>query len=261
MALLSTPSRISQHVLKWAKTLAERVVGMEVRSKHVYPHLKRLHAWSSDDVIFDVGANDGRTIDRLHEHLPHPQIFAFEPVVSTFQTLVEHTKDFDNVRCFNCAFGARSGRRKIYLNEEAAVHSFDPTWGASHATETVDVTTVDEVRNDLGVPLIHFLKLDVEGHELDVLKGAEEALAGSRIAMIQVEAGVGQHERDFVPLERFRSYLSEFGYGLYGIFNQTRRRVEAPSRWFPEETRGFDPKLMTYCDAVFVRTERLKQLS
>lgn len=50
-----------------------------------FEQLARLRRWSREDVILDVGANDGRTILRWRRHLPAPaRVIAFEPVRETY---------------------------------------------------------------------------------------------------------------------------------------------------------------------------------
>src|SRR5690606_38726330 len=138
---------------------------------------------STGDVVFDVGANDGRTVLRLARRLGRPRFYAFEPVAATYRTLVERTRRLDNVRCFQLAMGEKPGRQPIYLHERAAMNSFSPTWTADPdaQTEMVDIATVDDVRSEHGLERIHLLKIDTEGYEMEVLRGAERSLRESRI--------------------------------------------------------------------------------
>ena len=55
--------------------------------------------------------------------------------------------------------------------------------------EKVQVTTLDRVVEDRGIGHIDLLKIDVEGHELDVLRGAKETLEADRIDIVQFEFG------------------------------------------------------------------------
>ncbi len=125
---------------------------------HLYETLRGLRPWSSQDVVFDVGANDGRTILRLERHLPSPRIFAFEPVSTTFRTLTERTAHLENVRPFQLALGAESGQRDMYLNERAALNSLYPEWGAWDRTEAVEMTTVDRFVAQQDLEHVHLLK-------------------------------------------------------------------------------------------------------
>lgn len=249
-----------------SKEFIERAFGIRIyrsrRTKHAYAEISRLRSWSPGDVIFDVGANDGRSISRLRKHIPDPEIYAFEPVSSIFGTLVQRTEHLDNVHCFQLALGAKSGQRKIYVNEIEAMSSFHPEWadsvGPDWATateeEAVKVATVDEVMADQGIDFIHLLKIDTEGHDLEVLKGAQAALASSRVAIIQVEI---RFDMPGLDLHHFRRYLEPKDYHLYGLYNQCKMTAKPPAEWTVEQVDGYDPKALSYADAVFI-CERLE---
>jgi len=219
------------------------------------PALLAVRRWSGSDVVFDVGANDGRTVLRLDRRLGRPRFYAFEPVAATYRTLVERTAHMKNVRCFQLAMGEAPGRQAIYLNERAALNSFSPTWSAdprSAETEVVEVSTVDQVMSEQEVERIHLLKIDTEGYEMEALRGSEQSLRESRIALVVAEVGFDQSAKAIVPLEEARRYLAGFGYRLQGIYTQGRGPAKAPDRW---AGAGYRPEALVYCDALFVCAE------
>ena len=253
----------NRRIARSLKALAERALGIHIArapaaplNKHADHAIRGLRRWSPQDVVFDVGANDGRTILRIHEQLSRPRIFAFEPVPSTYRALVERTSHLPNVRTFPVALGAASGREPMYLNPIDAMNSFSPGWTeAPTGVEVVEMRTVDQVMRAEDVPFVHFLKVDTEGYELEVLKGAEGALRSSRVAIIQLEVGVGQIAKEFLPLERARCYLAQWGYLLYGVYNQCRTRAQAPAEWPAGEAAGYNAQALAYCDALFIRAD------
>lgn len=252
---------ITKYLSSRSKRFVEKTFGIRIyrarRTKHADAAISHLRNWAPGDVIFDVGANDGRSIFRFRKHLPDPKIYAFEPVPSTFETLVQQTADLENVHCFRLAMGAERGRKKIYVNEMDAMSSFDPewataigpAWATSNGKETVEIVTVDEVMAEQEVDFIHFLKIDTEGYDLEVLKGAQDALATSRIAIIQAEI---RFDRPGLGLHHFRCYLEPKGYRLYGLYNQCRVKADLPAEWTAEAADGYAPKALSYADAVFV---------
>lgn len=50
------------------------------------------------------------------------------------------------------------------------MNSFSQGWAPPTGTETVEMVTVDEVMSEQEIEFVHFLKVDTEGHELEVLK-------------------------------------------------------------------------------------------
>lgn len=250
---------IKKRVLDSCMALVEKSLGVRVYREapfgtDPYPAISALRSWSSKDVVFDVGANDGRALFRIQRHLSNPTIFAFEPVSTTYETLVERTKHLDNVRCLQLALGAESGQKPIYLHELAVMNSFSREWAPPTGTETVEIATVDEVMAEEDIEFVHFLKIDTEGHELEVLKGARDALTASRVAIIQVEVGVNQRVSPHTSLEEVASYLAPMGYFLHGIFHQARatRQVRPPAKWKDDRAAGYKPSVLKYCDAVFI---------
>jgi FkbM family methyltransferase len=249
------------HARRLLKSIAEKRFGVYVSrtppgtpGKHADQAIRELRPWSARDVVFDVGANDGRTILRLNDLLSRPRFLAFEPASATYQTLVEQTARFPNVRTFRLALGATSGRQTMYLNAIDAMNSLSPGWSTAHKdTEVVEMKTIDEVMNEQGIEFIHLLKVDTEGHDLAVLQGAEAALRAARIAVIQVEVGVDQLPKAFPSLEEVRRHLETRQYFLYGIYNQCRTHARPPAEWAADALRGYRSEVLAYCDALFIR--------
>lgn len=252
-------SRPKRGLKRQLKRFAEKSLGVKISrvarhpgNKHADAALRTIRTWSRQDVVFDVGANDGRTILRLHNPLNAPQFYAFEPVSSTYETLVRRTAHLDNVHCVQSALGAESGEARMYLSEIDAMNSFSEDWADPVGSEVVPVDTVDGFMDAHGIDFVHFLKVDVEGHDLEVLKGARHALESGRIALVQVEVGVDQLAKNQPSLESIRQYLAPLDYYLYGIYNQCRAKAEVSPSWPDNAAAGFRPAVLAYCDALFV---------
>lgn len=216
--------------------------------KHFYHELSRMRPWSPEDVIFDVGANDGRTVRTLMALLPAPRIFAFEPVAATREVLRQATRRWPNVSIHPCALGAEPGSADIHLHDLAVMNSFVTAPEGGGGMETVEIRTVDGMMRESGVERVDFLKVDTEGFELEVLKGASEALSQGRIGIIQLEFHLTAAE----GLQRLHAFLAPHGYELLGLYNQTQqvcRDGDGASRSF-----GFRPKRLGYADAVYLLT-------
>ena len=67
---------------------------------------------------------------------------------------------------------------------------------------------------------IDILKIDTEGFDIEVLKGASTMLKANQISFIQVEAGMNPHNKLHIPLQQFVDYLTPYGYVLFGIYEQ-----------------------------------------
>lgn len=237
-------------IKQWLHALRSPVVADGNYDVGTYTTLARMRDWRRDDVIVDVGANDGRTILRWRRHLPHTRIVAFEPVGATFAELTERTGGLADVTRHKCALGAAPGTQAIYLDQISALNSFYADRVSSGRSEDVPVETLDRVLVNEGVERVHLLKIDAEGHDLEVLKGATGLLRAGRIDIIEVEAGFSVPGFPMPSLSDFIQYLMPFGYFPYAITNQCRSRL---GKFVPSALEASNPAVLVYCDALFVK--------
>jgi len=167
-----------------------------VLSEFVRPACAKL----ATPVIFDVGANVGDYSALVHRLIPSAKIYAFEPAGSVYEQLAKRCSTIANFEAFNFGFSdeEKSVDLHAYTIEGQAVSlisSIDrrlPTQVVEvevSDTERIQVRTLDSFCASEGIDRIHFLKLDVEGHEVAVLRGAQAMLDRGAISMIQFEFG------------------------------------------------------------------------
>lgn len=155
-------------------------------------------------LIFDVGANVGDYSALVHSLIPSARICAFEPAAPVYEQLVQHLSTIGGnaaaLEAFNFGFSDQEKSVELYsytVEGEAAsvISSIDrrlPTQVLQVEvadTEQIHVRTLDGFCASEGIDRIDFLKLDVEGHELAVLRGAKDMLERRAISMIQFEFG------------------------------------------------------------------------
>jgi FkbM family methyltransferase len=169
-----------------------------------------------DGVVLDVGANEGNWARMLLSFHPQARLHCFEPGSVPFQLLTEGMGE--SVRPHNVAVSDRPGTVVLHAAEESEMSSIFNRPNLADATdETVEAITIDDFRHAEGIDEIALLKIDTEGNELAVLRGAEGSL--SKIRMIQFEYGGTAVDarvflRDFFDLleDRFDLYrLWRFG--------------------------------------------------
>lgn len=152
-------------------------------------------------VVFDVGANVGDYSSLVKQYMPSARVYAFEPAHTTYQQLVEHLDQAGSgVKPYNIGFSDSEKQVELYSyaiegQEASLLSSIDqrrPTQVVevkTSASERIEVSTIDAFCATERIDRIDFLKLDVEGHELSVLRGAGGMLAEGAISMIQFEFG------------------------------------------------------------------------
>jgi FkbM family methyltransferase len=159
--------------------------------------IKRCVAGLSEGaVLFDVGAFKGQYSLLLGQYAPQQtRIFCFEPNERVFPELETNLAHLPRCAPQNIALSDQVGELDFFVrgDREVSGHSsfHDKTLSGVHHCEakrrTVAVTTLDKFCTDHRIEHIDFLKLDVEGHELQVLHGAKGLLERSAIRAIQFE--------------------------------------------------------------------------
>jgi FkbM family methyltransferase len=147
-------------------------------------------AWApSSRVCVDVGANKGEWTDRVLESNPDARMYLFEPSPTAFDVLVEKFSAREGVRIFAQALGDRPGRRTFFAELSAGeTSSLLPGVARPDAHETeVDLVRLEDAMAGQPIRDIDFLKIDCEGFDLKVLRGARELLEQRRIGVLQFE--------------------------------------------------------------------------
>jgi len=166
--------------------------------------------------FFDVGANSGQTIEKFSASYASARIFSFEPNPQTFKTLSANAK---GANTFNIGLSSIQGSLRFDTSGSDDMHRIAADQ-SDQSLPIVEVKTLDHVSAELGVSGIDYLKIDTEGHDLEVLKGAKQLLHQSRISIIETECGVSRENTHHVPFCQIHSYLEGFGYRLFGIYEQ-----------------------------------------
>ena len=147
--------------------------------------------------IFDVGANKGKFLELMENGLQGVpfHVHAFEPSHHTYQSLCINAGGYRNVTLNNKGLGKQIGDLELYFNEEGSglaslykrrLDHFNIDFKFS---EKVMIDTLDNYCLSHDIQKIDLLKLDVEGHELDVLNGGLDMFARKKIGMVSFEFG------------------------------------------------------------------------
>lgn len=144
--------------------------------------------------VIDVGANVGRWsaallgAARRAGRLPDIELHAFEPSAHTYRRLSGALAGC-GVAMFQAGLSDRVGPATLHVaGAGAGINSLHrPDGQAGLRTEEVAVTTLDQHARESGLDSVALVKIDTEGHDLAVLRGARELLAQQRIAVVQFE--------------------------------------------------------------------------
>lgn len=139
-----------------------------------------------EDVVFDIGANIGTHTCFLGQKLTTGQIHAFEPLPANVKTLQKNTS-LNNINVIVEPYALGGGNSPKPLFVDTAGKEAHLTDGESSTEQLIRVMSGDTLVNSGILPDPNILKIDVEGAELDVLRGFKQTLRSPSCRLIYCE--------------------------------------------------------------------------
>ena len=199
-----TASRFAQRALEANVNLSQYLMGIGsgtsegVSGEQVLVEQLKLRVRTGTPLtIFDVGANRGQFLNLLRTGLGDVPIslHAFEPGQAAFAALSQAAAGLPGVTLNNLGLGRLAGEVDLYADRPGSTlaslskRSLDHLGMTFDHVEKIHLETLDAYCARQGVERIDLLKLDVEGHELDVLQGGQEMFAAHRVGLVSFEFG------------------------------------------------------------------------
>jgi FkbM family methyltransferase len=167
--------------------------------------------------VFDVGANKGEWSRAVRKQVGDVRLFLFEPQAACVPYL-----EIDGAILTQAAVGEMDGRATLYCPGDAAGHASLHIRGDTYfagqifAPNEVTVVSIDSFIEANAIQSVDFMKMDIEGHELFALRGADRALAKGVIRALSFEFGSGNiNSRTF--LRDYWALLTKHSYKMYRI--------------------------------------------
>ena len=158
-----------------------------------YAALSRLLRHHRVTGILDAGASHGRVSQRLLRAFPNAHLYAFEPNPLYAKPLAELARRIPRFHPFALALSDHDGPVDFYLTQSPGttsmfapnerLHRIYPSETAVRTVSTVTATTIDHWSVQQGKPELHLMKLDIQGGELNALKGAATMLRTTTLAV------------------------------------------------------------------------------
>lgn len=138
--------------------------------------------------VVDIGANIGQWTAAVRLFCPSAEILAVEPDPDVFTRLQANVGAMRGVTCRATAAGAAASSGVLYRHELSLMSSLHPEGRRYDPSDTVEVA-VDTIDNLVGPRPVDLLKIDVEGAELDALRGATGTLGRTRFLLVELSLG------------------------------------------------------------------------
>jgi FkbM family methyltransferase len=207
------------------KTLRQ-YLSRKLRSPEIPNSLERLAKLGfKPNLIFDIGAYKGDFTNLCIKYFPKSRVACFEVLEPRVQQLRQLASQNSVVQVFPVLLGAES-QEKVQFNEaETASSVLIEQVQQNFTVKSYPMTTVDAIVHEhFNSCPPDFLKLDVQGYELEVLKGAEKSLAKTQVILAEVNL-LDIHKN--VPLlAEVVGWLNERDWVAYDICGLTRRPLD-----------------------------------
>lgn len=195
-----------------------------------------LHFIYEGGIIFDVGANVGDWSSLVLSSFSDVKMYLFEPLSKPFAELCRRIKRED-IFLHQIALSDKEKDTTIFYyptsNRLSTLHrrskEIEKRFSLKPILIPIRTQTLDNFCRKANVERIDFLKIDTEGCELEILKGAVSMITCQRIKTIQFEYGECFKDSNS-SLQEIWSFLISFGYKIYYILPKELIPVD---RWYP----------------------------
>lgn len=188
---------------KWAQrgiSFVEHPRAMMLRRKGVISdiYIRLDKPWVHDmqiDTVLDIGGNVGRFSKTMEYLFPNANIRAFEPLTTCFNQMRDLMKGYKNFEGYNIGLGSVESELDMEESNHnpsssllpmADLHKDAFPKAAGGSTKKVQVKRLDDIAPGLGLGDSIFIKVDVQGYELEVIRGGLDTFAKAKLLMLEL---------------------------------------------------------------------------
>ena len=182
--------------------------------------------------VFDVGANEGQWASLALPMIGDRRLHCFEPLPPAFHKIERKFAGLQNVTLNNVGLGREQGSAELNFYPDCSdrTSAYEMNDGFKKERVTASFLRGDDYVETRQVEQIAFLKIDVEGMEMDVLAGFETTLRRGAIKGIQFEHGPAHVvSRHF--LKDFVDFLEPLQYAIFRSYPNALKALEYDFRF------------------------------
>jgi FkbM family methyltransferase len=196
----------------------------------------------------DAGANIGEITLVAAKRLHEGKVLAFEPMPKAFARLSHNVRlnELRNVALFNVGLFDRSGRLPLYVKRDLPYGTCNDgvpslfSGGSDREAATIPLRTFDAMAFAIGLNRLDVMKIDVEGAELMVLRGACGAIARFRPVVI-IEISESNYRKAGYSANDLLAFFSERDYNVRSLHHaEGKLSSECDAVAFPNELSQLD---------------------
>jgi FkbM family methyltransferase len=189
----------------------------------------------SPELILDVGAHNGSSIERYKKIWPKVGIHSFEPNSLLFEEMQDKFRGSTSVKLIKCGISNYSGMASFNIHTTSTGSSsvLDVDRGTNFSKRRgieesnvqrveIAVDTLDNYIESSGLQIIDLLKVDVQGLEFEVFQGCHQSFLNSKIEFVEVElivADLYSHDKKWSDTVKL---LGDNGFSVIAISTDAR---------------------------------------
>ncbi len=214
--------------------------------------LLRFFSTKAKLIIFDIGACEGLDSIKYARLFPNSKVYAFEPLPNNFNQIPQNLEEckVENVEIYNLALSDKKGEESIYVSSGTPKGLENDDWNYGNKSSSllkpkevtqvhkwlsfsssirVNTNSVDNIIGELSTKHIDIIHLDVQGAELNVLKGAKDTL--HNIKAIWLEVSQRELYENQAKESDIVAFLKQFGFEK--IYNTENDELLINTNYFP----------------------------
>jgi FkbM family methyltransferase len=223
--------RLAKSLLRVPKSMLEAAFGIRIIKKlpHGLDFLNDIRnlPWSREpSVILDVGANVGQSAIPLSLEYPNAIVHCFEPSLRNFGDLLTATLGNPKIICHQIGVSDTKATMTLVLADDATMHHISTTPHEKGRHEIIHTVTLDEFCHEHKLAKnVDILKIDTEGHDLSVLRGATTLFQAQTIGVVYCEVSMNTSNTFHVQFDRVNEFMKAHGYVLLGVYEQVTENI------------------------------------
>jgi len=166
--------------------------------QHIHRSIRLAKKFSNQNfIILDIGGGIGASVKLYNKLFSENRIIVFEPVLENYNTIKSTFEGFSNIEVCNVAVGNENSKREINIANRITSSSLLPLAADTDSNfynekylghnriENIEIVRLDDFL-DKSQTEIGIMKIDVQGYEMNVLRGAELTLKKTNIVLLEV---------------------------------------------------------------------------
>jgi FkbM family methyltransferase len=172
--------------------------------------------------IVDAGASNGQWTLECLKMFPKSRYFLVDPLTENVQSLSKLQSENSNVKFWSGGLGKKEGQFTLNVHgDQSSFLASEYTMGSQGQKRIVEIRTLDSFIGSELMESPNMIKADVQGYELEVLKGCTKCLETTEILLLEVSY---RHIYSGGPLaHEVISYVGELGFRIFDICSYVQR--------------------------------------